>query len=377
MNNKIKNIYFNDFIKLNRGFDLPNDKIIQGNYPVVASTEIKAYHRDYKVKGPGVVTGRSGSLGKVQYITEDFWPLNTTLYVKDFKDNYPLYVNYYLKTMGLENYNSGAGVPTLNQNHLHKIKVRIHEKDEQVRIANILYSYDRLIENNKRRIENLMKIAQEIYKEWFIRKRFPGSEKIKSEKGIPFGWEYLELKSFGNIITGKTPSTNISANFGGNIPFIKTPDMHGNMFVLTTDEMLSELGANSQKGCWIPKDSICVNCIGAKSGSVSITVEKSQTNQQINSIILKELYNLEFLYFACKELKPTIELFGATGSTMTNLSKGKFEKLKVLYPDRKIILKFHSLVEPIFNEIKILGKANRNLSKVRDLLLPRFMSGKL
>jgi type I restriction enzyme S subunit len=116
---------FNNFIKLNRGFDLPEKNIIDGDYPVVASTSIKAYHKDYKINPPAVVTGRSGSLGIVQYINQKCWPLNTSLYVKDFKGNYPKYVYFFLKTFHLENFNSGAGVPTLNQNHLHKLNIHI------------------------------------------------------------------------------------------------------------------------------------------------------------------------------------------------------------------------------------------------------------
>ena len=112
-------VRFDDFIKLNRGFDLPDSMIVQGQYPVVASTNIKAYHNEYKIDGPAVATGRSGSLGKVQYIEGKCWPLNTALYVKDFKGNFPKFVFYYLQTMHLEQYNAGVGVPTLNQNHLH------------------------------------------------------------------------------------------------------------------------------------------------------------------------------------------------------------------------------------------------------------------
>ena len=377
MKSKLQTIYFKDFIKLNRGFDLPNDKIIDGDYPVVASTQIKSFHRDFKIKAPGVVTGRSGSLGKVQYIIEDFWPLNTTLYVKDFKNTYPLYANYFLKTMHLENYNSGSGVPTLNQNHLHNMKIKIHDKINQQRLSNLLYEYDKLIENNNKRIELLEKIAQEIYKEWFVRMNFPGHQKAKFNKGIPDGWKFVELKSFGRVVTGKTPSTVVNEYFGGEVPFIKTPDMHGNIFILETDETLTKFGADSQKGCWIPANSICVNCIGAKSGSVSIIIEPSQTNQQIHSIKLKKIYDLEFVYFAAKDLKDTIELFGATGATMTNLSKGKFEKLKILYSDKKNVVAFNSLVSPMFREIKLLGKANINLISTRDLLLPRLMSGEL
>ena len=94
-------IKFRNFIKLNRGFDLPNDKMISGEYPVVASTNIKGYHNSYKIEPPCVITGRSGSLGAVQYITQKCTPLNTTLYVKDFKNNNTKFVYYYLQTMHL------------------------------------------------------------------------------------------------------------------------------------------------------------------------------------------------------------------------------------------------------------------------------------
>ena len=111
--------------------------------------------------------------------------------------------------------------------------------------------------------------------------------------------------------------------------------------------------------------------------SVSINAEQAHTNQQINSIILDNSMFLEWLFFTCKGLKETIELFGATGATMTNLSKGKFEKLKVIEPKEKLISLFHDKVQPIFDEIKALMYKNQNLAKQRDLLLPRLMSGKL
>ena len=94
--NKWKEDIFNNFITLKRGYDLPQSDVMPGKYPVIASTAIKDYHNDFKVAPPGVVTGRSGSLGSVQYITEQYWPLNTTLYVKDFKGNFPKYVYYFL-----------------------------------------------------------------------------------------------------------------------------------------------------------------------------------------------------------------------------------------------------------------------------------------
>ena len=134
---KWEEVFFNDFIKLNRGFDLPNDEIQEGIFPVIASTTVKAYHINYKVSGEGVITGRSGSLGKVQYVKDKYWPLNTALYVKDFKGNIPKFVFYFLMEMHLENFDSGAGVPTLNQNHLHKLKINLPPLQTQQKIANI------------------------------------------------------------------------------------------------------------------------------------------------------------------------------------------------------------------------------------------------
>ncbi len=373
-----KEKYFNDFIKLNRGFDLPNDKIIEGEYPVVASTEIKAYHKSFKVKAPGVVTGRSGSLGTVQYVANSYWPLNTALYVKDFKGNNPKFVYYFLQTMHLENFNSGAGVPSLNQNHLHKQKIIVPDDvNHQQRIASILSAYDDLIEVNNERIKLLEETAHELYKEWFVRMRFPGYKKAKFVKGVPEGWEVKELKDFGKVHTGKTPPTKVREYYGGEIPFIKTPDLHKNQFIFETEEYLTDFGNSSQKRSCLPKGSICVSCIGT-GGIVGLTTaEKSQTNQQINSLIPANKKYTEFLYYAICDLKETIELFGGTGATMTNLSKGKFEKLKILFVNNVLVDKYNSLVSPMFEQIQILQQQNTQLRQIRDRLLPRLISGKL
>ena len=112
-----------EVLTLQRGFDLPSAKRTHGQYPIFASTGINGYHEKAKVQAPGIVTGRSGSLGKVMYIAEDFWPLNTTLYVKDFIKVDAVFALHLLENLHLEQYNAGAAVPTLNRNDIHKIKV--------------------------------------------------------------------------------------------------------------------------------------------------------------------------------------------------------------------------------------------------------------
>ena len=114
-----------DALILQRGFDLPIKKRKQGNVPVYASTGITGTHNEAKIKAPGVVTGRSGSLGTVMYVDEDFWALNTTLWVKEFRKATPIYAFYLLSSLGLEQYNSGAAVPSLNRNNVHGLPVVI------------------------------------------------------------------------------------------------------------------------------------------------------------------------------------------------------------------------------------------------------------
>lgn len=111
-----------DLLTLQRGFDLPVKKRIEGQIPIYASTGINGYHNEYKVKAPGIVTGRSGSLGTVLYVSKDFWPLNTALWVKEFKKADPIYTLFFLRSLKLENYNGGAAVPTLNRNDVHRIE---------------------------------------------------------------------------------------------------------------------------------------------------------------------------------------------------------------------------------------------------------------
>jgi len=114
---KVGNLF--DILELQRGFDLPTQNRKEGSYPIYASTGTNEKHCDYRVKAPGIVTGRSGSLGEVFYIDEDFWPLNKTLWVKHFKNSIPIFAFYILKGINIMDYNAGSAVPTLNRNHIH------------------------------------------------------------------------------------------------------------------------------------------------------------------------------------------------------------------------------------------------------------------
>lgn len=290
----------------------------------------------------------------------------------------PLFLYYYIKGNldYIKLFGTGATFPEISGAAMRKIKVQIPSIPTQQKIASILSAYDRLIENNTRRIRLLEQMAENLYKEWFVRFRFPEHENVEMVNGLPKGWKIKRIADIGRIETGKTPPMSNRKLYGGDILFVKTPDMHDKMFISSTSETLSEDGNNYQLTKLLPTNSIMVSCIGT-AGIVSINAKPAHTNQQINSIILNNLEDLEWLYYVCRQMKPTIELFGATGATMTNLSKGKFEKLKVVVPKANIRESFHKRIRPYFKEIFTLDQQNTLLTRQRDLLLPRLMSGKL
>lgn len=271
---------------------------------------------------------------------------------------------------------TGATVDRISIIDFPLYKIGLPDMAAQKTVATILSAYDELIDNNNQRINLLEQMAEEIYKEWFGRLRFPGHKQTRIVDGVPDGWKKVSVQAFGKIVTGKTPSKAVADNFNGEIPFIKTPDMGQGIFAITTGETLSRKGASTQENQFIPENSICVSCIGT-AGEIVITTSRSQTNQQINSVILTNSIYREFLYFSLKHMKQTIEAYGATGATMMNLSKGKFESLKLIQPEKKLCCNFHNIASGIFDEILLLSEKNKILKQTRNLLLPRLMSGKL
>ena len=158
-----------EVIELKRGYDLPQHKRTPGPVPVVSSSGPTDYHSESKVQGPGVVTGRYGTLGQVFFIPNNFWPLNTALYVRDFKGNDPRFISYFLRGVDFSAYSDKAAVPGLNRNHLHQEVVRIPtDINEQRAIAHILGSLDDKIELNRRMNETLEEMARALFKSWFI-----------------------------------------------------------------------------------------------------------------------------------------------------------------------------------------------------------------
>lgn len=275
---------------------------------------------------------------------------------------------------------TGATVDRIPLTNFPDFPVSVPPLPVQRRIAGILSAYDELIENSERRTQILETMARALYREWFVEFRFPGHEKIPrvaSPLGdIPQGWGVKRVHQFGRVITGKTPSKANTDFYGDEVPFVKTPDMHGQMFILDTNERLSRAGAQSQANKTLPAGSICVSCIGTI-GVVSLTTEDCQTNQQINSVVLESETSREFLLLRLQDARPTLENLGATGATMGNVNKSKFESIEILCPPDHLLDRYHRFVEPMFSETLNLSRQNDNLRRTRDLLLPRLLSGQV
>ena len=184
-----------EFAPLQRGFDLPTDKIVRGEYPVVYSNGVLNYHYEYKAKGPGVVTGRSGTIGKVTFVESNYWPHNTSLWVTDFKGNNPKYVFHLYSFLDLSKFASGSGVPTLNRNDVHASKFAIPPTHEQNKIVEVLDFWDTAIEKQSELIEKLK-----------LRKRALMQQLLTGKKRLPgFSgeWIHMPIKTFAKEVSNR------------------------------------------------------------------------------------------------------------------------------------------------------------------------------
>lgn len=261
---------------------------------------------------------------------------------------------------------------------IENLEISLPPLAEQQRIASILSAYDDLIENNTRRIVLLEQMAQTLYRQWFVAYKFPWHQDVEmvdsgTEFGmIPQGWEVKKIGEVWKVITWKTPSKEKKEFYDGDFLFIKTPDIHGNIYILETQDRLSQEWYNSQINKTIPKNSICISCIWTV-WAVCITSQDSQTNQQINSIVPRNDYDVEYLYLLCSNLKDKLEWLWSNGVTLTNVNKDKFEKIEILYPNLILLANFHTKIMPMFDDIINLQKQNQSLKEQRDLLLRKLI----
>ncbi len=323
-----------------------------------------------------VLLSSVGTIGETAIIRDDFPNYEFQRSVAIFKPNKdyitPEFLFYSLNNNKelLQHSAEGAVQQCLFITPLKEFTILLPPLEIQKKIAAVLGALDDKIELNNKINNNLEQQAQALFKSWFI--------DFEPFGGImPTDWKVGKIDDLAQkIICGKTPSTRETSYYGKDVPFITIPDMHNNTYIVNTERYLSISGADSQKGKMLPKNSVCVSCIGT-AGLVSLTAENSQTNQQINSIIAKKNISPYFIYLLMKSLFEKIQTLGAGGSTICNLNKTQFSNIEVILPNVDILEDFDKITCNIFEEILHNQQENTHLAQLRDTLLPKLMSGEI
>jgi type I restriction enzyme S subunit len=370
-------IQLGNFLTLKRGYDLPSSQRENGDIPVVSSSGVTGYHNVAKVKGPGVVTGRYGTLGEVFFIHEDFWPLNTALYVQDFKGNDPKFSAYFLKSILSGISSDKAAVPGVNRNELHARKVTVtRDLVQQRAIAATLSTYDDLIENNRRRIALLEEAARLLYREWFVHLRFPGHEHVRVVDGVPEGWERMSLPDVIDV-NPKTPiekgreiwyvpmaalsETGMTADIGS----FERRTKHTNVKFKRHDVLLARITPCLENGktsfvYFLQDDEVAC-------GSTEFIVLRGKRVSAYFTYCLARSY--PFRENAIKSM------IGSSGRQRVQVSC--FDEYDVPLPPKHLLDMFDEIASENFEQIRVLMAQNDRLAQARDLLLPRLMNGEI
>lgn len=343
-----KSVYYNNS---NKGV-----KFLQGNrtfgriYPYFDTYTTKI--TKMASKGDILFTVRA-PVGSINIANDDICIGRGIAGIRGLENNSFLFYNLIFNNELLKTAENGTTYGSVNKSDLENFKIKIPDLETQEKIAQVLSSYDELIENNNRRIELLEKMAEEIYKEWFVRMRFPGHEEVRFEKGIPEGWEVKKIGDISDIKYGKNLPTDKLLKSGYEV-------FGGNGVIGYYEEYIYK------------EPKILISCRGAASGKIVISNEYSFVTN--NSLVLDSISSRYFeyfkMYFMNQDLTPYV-----TGSAQPQITITNIGKMKVIIPDEKLIDELNAKLIYISSNITLLNKQNQNLIKQRDMLLPRLMNG--
>ncbi len=420
MVNDWNKITLKDFISIQRGHDLPTSIREDGNIPVMGSFGITGFHNVAKVNGPGVTIGRSGgSMGVTNYIKENYWPLNTVLYVTDFKNNEPYFTYLLLKTIDFSLYNSGSAQQSLNRNFIYGIELNVPPIDEQKAIVDIIGSLDDKIELNRQMSHTLGQMAQALYRSWFVdfdpvidnalaagndipepmQKRAKQRSELGDErKPLPenikvlFPNEFEYSRDLENWVPKEWRVSSISSMCRLDTTSIKpmlSPEkmwMHFSIPAFDDGETaIAEKGSDIKSNKYqVNKDAILVSKLNPETQRVwypNVVDEASSIcSTEFMQFVPKRANIRPFFYFFFKsdyfqsELLSTVT--GTTGSRQRAQPK-MVQKIQVINPENLIIEKYSQIVNEYLGKIHNISLENKHLAEIRDALIPRLVSGKI
>lgn len=351
----------------------------EGDYPVYGSGGYMRSVNSFLYDRKSILLPRKGTLSNIQYVSgTPFWTVDTIYYtVLNVKLYDPYYLYLYLNSLDLSGYDSGASIPSMTSKTYYSLNIELPEKKIQTKIANVIRAYDNLIENNNKRIRLLEQMAENLYKEWFVRFRFPGYEDTEFEDGMPRGWVREKIGLHYNTCSGGTPSrTHEEYYTEGTIPWVKTGEIKDGI-IIHTDECITEAGIKGSSAKLLPRGAVVMAMYGVNIGMLAYLDSEMTCNQACCVFNDKnEINSRHYLFHYLYSIRDYLLLIGF-GAAQQNLSQDLIKKVKIVIPPAELIKEFDKQKEPLYQTIRALMMQNDKLIKQRDALLPRLMSGKL
>ena len=328
-----------NFITLKRGFDLPQQKREDGQVPIFSSSGITGTHSTAMVNAPGVITGRYGTIGEVFYAAEDFWPLNTTLFVEDFHGNDAKFIYYFLKTLEWSKFTSASAVPGINRNTVHKETVSLPDIETQRRIASTLSMLDEKIKTNTEINDNLQQQAQAIYSSMFIDNPDPA-------------WSHGHLSDLITVKYGKDHKKLADGIYpvygsGGIMRYVERPLYN--------------------------KESVLI----PRKGTLNNVMYVNQPFWSVDTMFYTEMKLPNVAKFVYHFVKAKDLASMNAGSAVPSMTTDILNAMEVVIPSASALEEFESLVAPMYEAMEANDVQSKALSQMRDTLLPKLMSGEI
>ena len=302
-------------------------------------------------------------------------------FVADEKKSDVKFIKYHfdLLKLHLQSISQGTTQDNLSQEKLLKFDftVPIDVKHQQ-RIASILSAYDDLIEVNNQRIKLLEQTTRELYKEWFVRMRFPGYKQAKFKKGVPEGWEVKPISAIVKFLSGYSfKSSFYAAN--GKFGIVTIKNVQDGHFVSDCTDYIEALPKNLKEYCILNTGDVLMSLTGNVGRVCHVIGDNILLNQRVAKLkpLLTDKTHFIYCFFRENSMIQFMENISLGSTAQMNLSPIQLGKQKVIVPDSKLIKTFDEMVDPYFKNKYHLIRANEMLREIRDRLLPRLISGKL
>ena len=388
---------------LQRGIDITRVEQRAGTVPVISSGGVSSYHDTPAARGPGVVLGRKGVVGSVYFVPSDYWPHDTTLWVKDFHGNDARFVYYFFRWIAprIATMDVGSANPTLNRNHVHPIAVRWPPPPQQRAIAGILGALDDRIELNRRSNETLEAMARAIFKSWFVdldpvrtkakgrqpagmdaetAALFPDSFEESGRAATPLGWRTRTVSEVcEGIFSGGTPRTESERYWQGGIPWLSSGETRSK-FIVSTERTITPAGVAESRTRHAAAGLTVVAGAGQgrTRGQTSMLLCETYINQSVVALAADETQvSRTYLFFDLErryeEFRRISDGHSSRGSLTTRLLGG----LPIVVPERRVIEAFDALAKPLTSRIATALRENQSLVALRDALLPKLLSGEV